>query len=123
MDLGRCDWASARSTQLVEPSVLASGTRTTKGNRTGTRRFGLGPLARTGTTTSFQPRVFAFCLARLERLWLWRSRRYGLLQFRHDFSRLETGGSYQCGSEFNGPLRGDLPNGVGYPLRLPGARR
>ena len=31
--------------------------------------------------------------------------------------------AHQCGSEFNGPLRRHLPNGVGYPLQLPGARR
>src|SRR5207302_7503690 len=54
---------------------------TPKGNRTGARRFGLGALARPGTTAFLQPRLLAFYLARLERLRLWRSGDMGSYSF------------------------------------------
>ena len=73
--------------QLVEPSVLAAGYRASEGNGTGARRSGLGSVARPGAGASFQPRVSALRVARMDRLRLWRSRRHGLLQFRHDLSR------------------------------------
>jgi len=57
------------------------------------RRFGLGPLARSGSGATFQPCVPSLCLARMGGFWLWRSGRYGLLQFRHNLPRPEAGGT------------------------------
>ncbi len=83
----------------------AQGIDRPKETRSGARRSGLGPLARSGAGTAFQPRLPALCLARVERLRLWRAGRYGFLQFRHDFSRFEVGSAGECGSEFHRPLR------------------
>src|SRR5256885_15807007 len=92
-------WASARSQQLVQPSVLAARSRTAQRSRTSARGFGLGSLARPSARTRFPPCVLAVCMARVERLWLWRSWRHGFLQFRYDFSSPKAGSADECGSE------------------------
>src|SRR5437773_9191535 len=120
MDLGWRYWASARSQQLVQPSVLAARSRTAQRSRTGAGGFGLGSLARPGAPTRFPPCVLAVCMARVERLWLWRSWRHGFLQFRYDFSSPKAGSADECGSEFERALRRDLPAGFDHPLHLPG---
>src|SRR5208282_5093765 len=118
MDLGWRHWAGAGGHELVEPSLLAARSRTPKGSRSSARRFRLGPVAWPGAGTSFQPRLLAFCVARVVRLRLWLFGRHGFLQFRHNFSRPEAGGARQRGSEFQRALRRDLPAGLDRPLQL-----
>src|SRR5208282_2109468 len=123
MDLGWRHRAGAGGYELVEPSLLAARTRTPEGSRSRARRFRLGPVAWPGAGTSFQPRLLAVCVARVVRLRLRLFGRYGFLQLRHDFSRLEAGGARECGGEFHGALRRDLSAGFDRALQLRVTRR
>src|SRR5580700_10473026 len=104
MDLGWSDWAGARGSQLVEPTVLATGHRAAQGDAVSAGGTRVGFVAWSGGGAAVQRGVFAICLARLCRFWLRRARRYGFLQLRHDFSRPEAGGSGERRSQLKRPL-------------------
>src|SRR5437763_1112147 len=104
MDLGWRHWTGAGGHELVEPSFLASRRQTTERSRAGAPRDGLGPLAWTGAGTALQSCVFTFCLARVERLRLRRFGGHGIVQFRHNLSRLEAAGACECGVELQRSL-------------------
>src|SRR5208283_200168 len=118
MDLGWSDRAGARSHKLVEPAVVASRYRAPERHGSCAGRLGLEPVAGTRDRTRVQQRVFAFCLAGLVRLRLWCARRYGFLQFRHDFSRSQARRAGERGSKLDRALRRDLSGGFDRSLQL-----
>src|SRR5215813_5590226 len=89
MDLGGSNWPGARGAELVEPPVLAARHRTSEGAGSHAHRTRLGPVAWPGAGAPVQSPLPSVLLAGMDRLWLRRPRRYGLLQLRHHLSRAE----------------------------------
>src|ERR1700759_1955617 len=123
MDLGGGDWSGARSGELVKPTILAARAGASERHAAGSGWTGLEPMARASAGASVQSGVSAVFVARMVGLRVRRAGRYGIVQFRHDLSRAETGSTGECGSELHGPVRRDLSHGVDHPFRFPGTRR
>src|SRR5580692_144840 len=107
MDLGWSDRAGAGGPQLVEQTVLATRHRAAEGDATGSGGLGLGFVAWSRGDAAVQRSVFAVCVARFCRFWMWRAGRYGFVQLRHNLSCTETGGAGECGGQLERPLRPD----------------
>src|SRR4051812_28005537 len=104
MDLGGRDWLGAAGAELVKPPVLAARYRAPEGAGSRARRIGLGPVARPRAGTPIQSYLCAVFLARMDRLWLRRARRHGLLQLRHHLPRAEARSPISGGSELQRSL-------------------
>jgi len=97
----------SRSAQLVRSSILAAGHRSSERDRLGSRRPSMGPVARSCARAAPTINVYLPFPGAAGRFRLRCSRRYGLLQLRHNLSRPETRGPFQRRSKLYRSLSGN----------------